>query len=65
MQGELHTAEARDPVSFARALRSDERRRLFVLDGDVEEQTMELMVCPPNPDCSPLQAGMRRIDRSY
>ena len=36
-----------------------------MLDGDVEEQTMELMVCPPNPDCSPLQAGMRRIDRSY
>ena len=46
----------------------DVRRRHYIIDADVETQTMELMSCGPQPDTkgrvgAVTHGGMRRIDR--
>ena len=57
-----------DKESFKRILMDDVRRRHYIIDADVETQTMELMSCGPQPDSegrvgAVTHGGMRRIDR--
>ena len=64
----LNTKEMQDKEEFRRILMDDVRRRHYVIDADVERQTMELMTCPPSPDQegrvrAVRHGGMRRIDR--
>ena len=64
----LNTEEMQDKEEFRRILMDDVRRRHYVIDADVEKQTMELMTCPPSPDQNGRvgavrHGGMRRIDR--
>ena len=64
----LNTPEMADKESFKRILTNDVRRRHYIIDADVETQTMELMSCDPRPDpegrvAAVTQGGMRRIDR--
>jgi sphingomyelin phosphodiesterase 3 len=67
-QGTLHTPEMRDPASLREILLDDVRRRHYILDADVEEQTMELMTAGPRPDgrgevVAEPWGGRRRIDK--
>ena len=62
------TGNAKKLEEFRRILVDDVRRRHYVIDADVERQTMELMTCPPSPDQEGRvgevsHGGMRRIDR--
>ena len=64
----LNTPEMEDKESFRKILTDDVRRRHYIIDADVETQTMELMSCDPRPDTegkvrAVTQGGMRRIDR--
>jgi len=64
----LEKKEAIDPGDFRDILVDDVRRRHFVLDADVEEQTFALMTVDPRPDhdgnvVQEDWGGMRRIDR--
>ena len=64
----LNTEEMQDKEEFRRILMDDVRRRHYIIDADVERQTMELMTCPPSPDQEGRvrevrHGGMRRIDR--
>ena len=64
----LNTEEMQDKEEFRRILMDDVRRRHYIIDADVERQTMELMTCPPSPDQegkikAERHGGMRRIDR--
>ena len=57
-----------DKESFRRILMDDVRRRHYIIDADVETQTMELMSCGPQADSegrvgAVTHGGMRRIDR--
>ena len=67
-QLKLNTPEMQDKDIFHDILVDDVRRRHYILDADVVEQTFDLMVCEPQPDengevsyqeCG----GMRRIDK--
>merc|ERR1712128_310358 len=67
-QLKLNTPEMQDKDIFHDILVDDVRRRHYILDADVVEQTFDLMVCDPQPDengevsyqeCG----GMRRIDK--
>ena len=64
----LNTEEMQDKEEFRAILQDDVRRRQYIIDADVERQTMELMTCPPSPDQEGRvgevrHGGMRRIDR--
>lgn len=67
-QLKLNTPEMQDKQIFRNILIDDVRRRDYILDADVVEQTFDLMVCPPKADengevlYKPF-GGMRRIDR--
>lgn len=63
----MHHPSIHDRDAFRRILLDDVQRRHFILDADVEEQTMDLMVCEPKPDTNGLvkatrNGGRRRID---
>ena len=67
-QPTLHTPEMRDPHLFREILVDDVRRRHYVLDAVVEEQTYDLMTIGPttNEDGEVVAeewGGMRRIDK--
>ena len=67
-QLKLNTPEMQDKEIFRNILMDDVRRRHYILDADVVEQTFDLMVCDPQPDQNgevTLQpwGGMRRIDK--
>ena len=67
-QPTLHTPEMRDPDLFREILVDDVRRRHYVLDAVVEEQTYDLMTIGPttNEDGEVVAeewGGMRRIDK--
>ena len=64
----LNTSEMQDTQEFKEILTDDVRRRHYIIDADVQSQTMELMRCPPRPDGDgkvkqERHGGMRRIDR--
>ena len=67
-QLKLNTPEMQDKQIFRNILIDDVRRRDYILDADVVEQTFDLMVCDPQPDkhgevsVQPF-GGMRRIDK--
>lgn len=67
-QLKLNTPEMQDKQIFRNILVDDVRRRHYIVDADVVEQTFDLMVCPPKPDengevlYQPF-GGMRRIDK--
>ena len=46
----LNTPEMQDKETFRDILVSDGRRRHYVIDADVEKQTLDLMSCGPRPD---------------
>ena len=46
----LNTPEMQDKETFRDILVSDGRRRHYVIDADVERQTLDLMSCGPRPD---------------
>merc|ERR550532_1185880 len=46
----LNTEEMQDKEEFRRILVDDVRRRHYIIDADVERQTMKLMTCPPSPN---------------
>ena len=67
-QLKLNTPEMQDPEIFRDILVDDVRRRHYILDADVVEQTFDLMVCVPKPDENgevsyEEYGGMRRIDK--
>jgi len=67
-QLKLNTPEMQDKLIFRNILVDDVRRRHYIIDADVVEQTFDLMVCPPKPDqggevLSQPFGGMRRIDK--
>ena len=67
-QQTLHTPEMRNPRQFKEILVDDVRRRHYVLDADVEEQTFDLMTIGPSTNESGEVVaedwgGMRRIDK--
>ena len=67
-QGTLHTKEVRDPKLFKEILVDNVARRSYVLDADVEEQTMDLMTVEPSRNCKGeveehVWGGQRRIDK--
>ena len=49
-QLKLNTPEMQDKEIFRDILVDDVRRRHYILDADVVEQTFDLMVCDPKPD---------------
>ena len=60
--------EMRNAAAFRDILVDDVRRRHYVLDADVKEQTFDLMTSEPSTDeCGEVLAeewgGMRRIDK--
>ena len=64
----LNSPEMGDKETFRKILMDDVRRRHYIIDADVETQTMELMRCDPKPDTegrveAVKYGGMRRIDR--
>ena len=64
----LHTTEMRNPAAFREILVDDVRRRHYVLDADVKEQTFDLMTSEPSTDekgevVAEEWGGMRRIDK--
>ena len=64
----LHTTEMRNPAAFREILVDDVRRRHYVLDADVKEQTFDLMTSEPSTDekgevVEEEWGGMRRIDK--
>ena len=67
-QGTLHTPEMRNPDHFREILVDNVRRRHYVLDAVVEEQTFDLMTIGPstNEEGEVVEeewGGMRRIDK--
>jgi len=67
-QMKLNTPEMQDTEIFRDILVDDVRRRHYILDADVVEQTFDLMVCDPKPDkegevTGQSWGGMRRIDK--
>jgi len=67
-QPTLHTPEMRDPHQFREILVDDVRRRHYVLDAVVEEQTFDLMTIGPSTNehgevVAEEWGGMRRIDK--
>jgi len=67
-QPKLNTPEMADVDTFRNILIDDVRRRHYILDADVKEQTFDLMYCEPKPDengevSSKSFGGMRRIDK--
>jgi len=67
-QRKLNTPEMQDQEIFRGILVDDVRRRHYILDADVVEQTFDLMVCVPKPDKNgevsyEEYGGMRRIDK--
>jgi len=67
-QLKLNTPEMQDKLIFRNILVDDVRRRHYIIDADVVEQTFDLMVCSPSADQNgevlyqPF-GGMRRIDK--
>ena len=64
----LHTMEMRNAATFREILVDDVRRRHYVLDADVKEQTFDLMTSEPSTDetgevVAEQWGGMRRIDK--
>ena len=64
----LHTKEMRNASAFREILVDDVRRRHYVLDADVKEQTFELMTSEPSTDetgevVAEEWGGQRRIDK--
>jgi len=67
-QLKLNTPEMQDRDIFRDILIDDVRRRHYILDADVVEQTFDLMVCDPKTDENgevsyQKYGGMRRIDK--
>jgi len=67
-QLKLNTPEMQDKEIFRDILVDDVRRRHYILDADVVEQTFDLMVCDPKTDENgevsyQKYGGMRRIDK--
>ena len=67
-QLKLNTPEMQDKEIFRDILIDDVRRRHYILDADVVEQTFDLMVCEPKTDENgeisyQKDGGMRRIDK--
>lgn len=67
-QTTLHTPEMRDPDKFRDILVDNVRRRHYIVDADIEEQTLELMDSKPKPNAAgevteTVWGGMRRIDK--
>ena len=67
-QLKLNTPEMQDKEIFRDILIDDVRRRHYILDADVVEQTFDLMVCDPKTDENgevsyQKYGGMRRIDK--
>ena len=67
-QPTLHTPEMRNPDHFREILVDDVRRRHYVLDAVVEEQTFDLMTIGPTSNkhgevVTEEWGGMRRIDK--
>ena len=67
-QRTLYTREMRDAATFKEILVDDARRRHYVLDADVEEQTFDLMTSEPSANndgevVAEVWGGMRRIDK--
>ncbi|XP_066978006.1 sphingomyelin phosphodiesterase 5-like isoform X2 [Macrobrachium rosenbergii] len=66
-QPKMNHPFVQDSHEFRRILLDDVQRRYFILDADVQEQTMELMTCGPKPDSNgnvtaTKWGGRRRID---
>lgn len=64
----VEEAACMDAEGFREILVDDVKRRHYVLDADVEEQTFDLMTVGPRTDCNgevmrEEWGGMRRIDR--
>eukprot|EP00095_Tigriopus_kingsejongensis_P001554 maker-scaffold137_size321222-snap-gene-0.11 protein:Tk01554 transcript:maker-scaffold137_size321222-snap-gene-0.11-mRNA-1 annotation:"hypothetical protein DAPPUDRAFT_322081" len=67
-QLKIHDQEVATSEKVKSVFVDDVLRRYYVLDADVEEQTLELMVCDPKPDSQgQIKAepfgGKRRIDK--
>ncbi|XP_076042396.1 sphingomyelin phosphodiesterase 5-like isoform X1 [Oratosquilla oratoria] len=67
-QRTLHLPEVNNPLTFRDILLDDTKRRNYLLDADVKEQTYDLMYCNPVPDEDGIiypkpWGGRRRIDQ--
>lgn len=65
----MYEPELQSPEAMRAMMVDNVRRRHFIIDADIKEQTMDLMYCQPQPDkdghvrAEPETGGRRRIDR--